>query len=196
MLGFAAIGRYAIGQTTTVIPTVLGDVGAFVLDGQPALFQQTRKADVGTFTLTGQAASRIITARADVGAFTLSGQATSLETGYRLDASPTVTTVGYHVLFAALGQLPLGGAVVGGEQATTFVLSGNDAGFDRVASFGAGVGTFTLTGFDVDLLKQGYPNLIRIFPRVAFGMRGGTRGGGPQVRPSVGATVRARAFGG
>lgn len=196
MLGFAALGRFAIGQTSTVIPTVLGEVGAFTLTGFDALSQQTRKADVGTFTLTGQAASRLITARAAVGAFTFSGNAAGLERGYVLVASPTVITPIDQPLFQALGRFALGQSGSVEQQATTFLFGGNDVLFERVASFGANPGAFVWTGFDVELLKQGYPNTIRIFPRVAFGVRAGTRGGGPQVRPSVGATVRARAFGG
>jgi hypothetical protein len=75
-----------------------------------------------------------------------------------------------------LGQLPLGGAVTGGEQETTFAFTGNNNQFQRVAYIAAGLGTYAFTGNDVTFTLQAYPSNIRIFPRVGRGVRSFTTG--------------------
>lgn len=196
MLGFQALGRYALGETSVVVPIVLAETGAFSLTGNPVHFHLTRKAGTGAFTLTGQPTLRQITFRPAAGSFVLTGVSAGLRRGYRLVASPTVQTYGSHFLFAPLGRFALGGAVTGADQATTFIFTGNNANMNRAAHLDAGTGVFTWTGIDATIIVQGYPTKIRAFPRVAFGMRAGSRGGGPVGRPSIGTSVRARAFGG
>ncbi len=196
MLGHAPFGRYAIGETASVLPVVVAEVGAFTLSGQTALSHRTRKAAAGTFTLTGRAASRRITMVAATGAVTLSGQAANLKRGLRLVAAPTFSTYGYHPLFAALGQLPLGGAITGSTSITTFVLSGNDSVGERFTGLNAESGIFVFTGVAAGLVPTIYPPKIRMFPSVGRGVLGRSAGGGAQIRTSVGGGMRARAFGG
>jgi hypothetical protein len=181
MLGFDALGVYALGQSAVVVTSgvlpLAGEASAFVLGGQPALFHQTRKADAGAFTLTGQPASRRITTVASAGAFTFTGNATNLLRQLVLTTSPEIVTFGRQPLFAALGELPLGGSIANGTQATTFLFIGNNTDGARGVGFSPEVGAFVFTGFDADLnTGDGYPSNIRIFPRVGRGLRGFTSG--------------------
>lgn len=194
MLGFHALGKIAIGELSTESAVVL-ESGAFVLDGQPALFNQVRVAAVGSFTLSGQAASRVISMRAGAGAFVDTGIAAGLHHGRILVASQTITTTVSHFLFAPLGQFSLGGGALN-SQATTFVLTGDNINLNVDNPLTAASGTFILTFIDGALIAAVRPSIIRIFPRVAFGMRAGGRGGGMVAKASAGRSVRARAFGG
>lgn len=198
MLGFAALGRTALGQAPPVQnPIVLGATGTFTLTGNAVTFDRTAPAAVGAFTLTGQPTLRLFSMPHAVGAFTLSGQAANLEHGYRLVASASILDTQEQPMFQALGVLAIGQSGTATAQATTFLFTGINAFFEREVSFQANVGTFTLTGNAAALTFQGYPDKIRAFPRVAFGMRAGTRGGDAIVaKPRVGTNPRARAFGG
>ena len=188
MLGFAALGRLALGEALRKLE-VGGAVGEFTLAGQDVSFRRT-SSEVGTFTLSGQNVTfgrKIVVAagsftvsgqattgdrsfRAAVGAFTWSGQAAAPERGYRLVASPTVTTQGSHVLFAPLGHIALGGAVVGTTSATTFAFTGaNSTGF-RAARVDAASGAFVFTGQSATLVAAVKPTNIRLFPRVGRGV--------------------------
>jgi hypothetical protein len=197
MIGSGALGQFALGEGPSTAAAVAAGTGAFTLTGRATLRQLSIQAGAASFALTGQDTRRTLSIRAGAGAITLTGRAVSLERGYRLAVQPTLQTYGRHSLFAALGELPLGGATTGTEQATTFLFTGNNVGFERAASFQAETGVFTFTGSSVAFIVQGYPSKIRAFPRVAFGMRAGARGSDPIVaKPSIGTSPRARAFGG
>lgn len=73
MLGFAALGELALGQSAqSGAPTGESAVGTFVLSGRSALFQQIRTADGGTFSLGGQSSLRLFTLNAGAGGFAAS----------------------------------------------------------------------------------------------------------------------------
>lgn len=226
MLGFHPLGDVALGEITIGNPVVIGEVGAFVLTGQDALWQRTGVADVGAFTLTGQAALFSLSMSAGTGAFTLAGQDSGVLKGFVLQAEPTVNTFAEHPLFSPLGALAVGESKAN-DQATTFVLTGSNADGARGVTFAADTGSFTLTGYDALLEITGYPSNIRIFPRVGRGIRtfptgrtvastaplvwngqalfwngeqlvwnGKASAGGIIARTSAGRGIRARAFGG
>jgi hypothetical protein len=160
----------SLGEASDLAGEIAGP-GTFALTGYDTLRQVAITAATGVFTVSGQATVRVLSMPAAAGAFTVSGQSVGLERGRRLAASPTILTYGRHPLFAALGQLPLGGAATGGEQATTFAFTGNNNQFQRVAFITAGLGTVAFTGNDVTFTLQAYPSNIRIFPRVGRGIR-------------------------
>lgn len=195
MLGHAPLGRYALGETATVLASVVAATGAFVLSGQAALSQQTRKAAVGAFAVTGQAATRTITFPARRGAFTISGTA-ALERGLLLTASPSVLSTREQPMFVPLGYLALGQSDANTDQVTTFLLTGQNVEFARAKPIYAETGIFTFTGIDAGLISTVYPTKIRSFPRVGSGPRSRSAGGGPIARASTGTGSRARAFGG
>ena len=196
MLGHAALGRYAIGQTAVLLSAIAADAAAYTLTGNASLGQQLRKADAAAFTVSGQAAARQITGAIAAGSFEVTGNTAPLLRGLRLVASGTIATYGHHFLFGALGEFPLGGAVTGGTSLTTFALTGNDSVGERFTGLSAGVGTFLVTGIDAVLFGAFYPPKIRMFPSVGRGVLGRSAGGGAQIRTSVGGGMRARAFGG
>lgn len=194
MLGFQALGKIAIAELSTE-SAATSESGAFVVAGNAALFSLTRVSAVGGFTLSGQAASRVISLRASAGVFVETGRDAGLARGRRLVALPSVTTASGHFLFAPLGEFALGGGSVG-SQSTTFAFVGNNVNFNIDNPLTAGRGLFVLTFIDGALIAVVRPPTIRIFPRVAFGMRASGRGGDVVAKVSSGTSVRARAFGG
>lgn len=173
-----------------------GEVGSFVLTGQDSSFGVGMPAGEGSFSLTGQDSRRTLSLAGTVGAFALTGIATTLRRGHLLYAYNTVAAPTGHVLFAPLGALSLGGSQASLVAGETFAFTGQDIAFGVDASFSAGAGAFVFTFPTTSLSATVYPSKIRAFPRVARGMRGSSRGGGMTARPTVGRTVRARAFGG
>lgn len=196
MLGHAALGRYAIGQTAVLLSAIAADAAAYTLTGNASLGQQLRKADAAAFTVSGQAAARQITGAIAAGSFEVTGNTAPLLRGLRLVASGTIATYGHHFLFGALGEFPLGGGETGATAATLFELTGNNSTGERVTAFVADAGSFVFAGFDAGLVPTIYPPKIRMFPSVGRGVRGRSAGGGAQIRTSVGGGMRARAFGG
>jgi hypothetical protein len=194
MLGFQALGKIAIAELSTESAAISAS-GAFVFTGNAALFSATRGSAPGEFTLSGQAASRVVSMRASVGSFVETGISSNLARGRRLVALPSITTSSGHFLFAPLGEFALGGGSVG-SQSTTFAFLGNNINFNIDNPLVAGLGSFVLTFIDGALIAIVRPSSVRIFPRVAFAMRGRGRGGGVVAKVSSGTSVRARAFGG
>ena len=194
MLGFQALGKIAIAELSTESAAISAS-GAFVFTGNAALFSATRGSAPGEFTLSGQAASRVVSMRASVGSFVETGISSNLARGRRLVALPSITTSSGHFLFAPLGEFALGGGSVG-SQSTTFAFLGNNINFNIDNPLVAGLGSFVLTFIDGALIAIVRPSSVRIFPRVAFAMRGRGRGGGVVAKVSSGPSVRARAFGG
>jgi hypothetical protein len=170
MLGHAALGELALGETTAVVPSVVGERGAFVLSGQSALVHRTGVSAAGAFTLTGQSAGNTVETRPATAVFTLSGSA-GLHRGLVLVAKPNVIRSIDQPLFAPLGTLALGQSGDASEQATTFLLRGNNATLRRIVYLRADAGAFDLAGQSVEISRQGYPPNIRIFPRVGRGVR-------------------------
>jgi len=195
LLGFHPLGDVALGEIEIGDAVVIGETGAFVLTGQDALWQRTGVAETGAFTLTGQPALFSLSMAAGTGAFTLAGQDGGLLKGFVLQAEPTINTFAEHPLFSPLGALAFGESKAN-DQTTTFVLTGSNADGAKSIGFAVDAGAFVLTGQDVTLTFQGYPNKIRVFPHVALPLRGGHRGGGPTGRVTIGTNPRARAFGG
>lgn len=76
MLGFDAVGRFALGQVSSsyIVTTLVADHGSFALTGQAALFATTMVFDFGSFTLSGQSADLTQIYPSDFGSFTLTGQ--------------------------------------------------------------------------------------------------------------------------
>ena len=163
---FGAYGQLAYGQKGNpyFANSMTADVGAFTLTGQAVTFRRglMLPAETGTFTLTGQDVTfdrdRILLAA--TGAFTLSGQDLSLRAARILYASHLPQTNAFYswLGFGAYGQNAYGGSqfVDDTASATTFVLTGNSVGLRRGISFAADVGTFTLTGQDLDRFYRTY----------------------------------------
>lgn len=194
MLGFQALGKDALGELTTV-SAGFAESGSFVVTGNTSLLSSTRVAGIGEFALTGQSASRVLSMRGEIGSFVHTGIAANLASDRRLVALPSILTYPKHFLFSALGELVLGGSS-SSAQDTTFVLLANNVNFNIDNPLIAEQGEFVLTFVDGTLLSPIRPPNIRIFPRVAFGMRASGRGGGMVANASSGANMRARAFGG
>jgi hypothetical protein len=195
---YAVAGSFVIsGQSAQLTRTLLADAGAFSLSGQAAGLSASILGGTGAFTLTGQNAGLATSIKANVGAFALSGQS-GLKATRVLYPSPDVTAQRVEYL---LGGTPLGGAPLGGDppaqtQATTFVLTGYDAGLERRFTLTADPATYTATFVAADLLFSFRPNNIRAFPRVGRGPRGFGRGSKPIAATSGGGGFKARAFGG
>lgn len=195
MLGLSALGRYALGETTTVLGSIVAETGAFTVGGQAALFSQTWRADAGAFTVSGQSATRSITFVAARGSFSISGTV-GLKRGLVLTASSSVLSFGEQPMFAPLGRLAIGQSASSSEQVTTFLLTGSNIEFSRSTPIYAETGEFIFTGVAAGLQTAFYPAKIRSFPRVGSGPRSRSAGGGPIARASTGTGARARAFGG
>lgn len=218
----AEVGTFTLtGQDANLIKFVgvVAQVGTFTLSGQAAQFTRTLVADRGTFTLTGQTAGLDTAVLGGVGSFTLSGQAAGLDTSIRANVGAFTLTgqsatniKAARVLYALsdftvprveflLGGTPLGGAPLGGDppsqtQATTFILTGFNAGLERRFTLTADPATYTATFVSADLQFAFRPSNIRAFPRVGRGPRGFNRGGKPIAATSSGGGFKARAFGG
>lgn len=101
MLGFDAVGRFALGQVSSpyIVTTLTAEAGTFALNGQAALFATTMVFDFGAFTLSGQAVDLTQIYPSDFGSFTLTGQDNlmlpSLEAG-------SFTLTGQDVTFSPL----------------------------------------------------------------------------------------------
>lgn len=77
MLGFGAIGEYALGQVQSTT-YLTAEAGAFALTGQAVSFTASLPAQAGSYVLTGQAALFATTFVAAPGSFTFTGQAAGL----------------------------------------------------------------------------------------------------------------------
>lgn len=127
MLGFEALGRYALGQfTSTAAFSVTASAGSFTLTGVAAgvTAQRYLSAGAGSFTLAGPTTRFPLVMPADVGAFTLTGIA----------ATPTAV----RRIVSAVGS---------------FALSGQE--ITPKVTMPAGVGAYSLTGIS-SVLVQGY----------------------------------------
>lgn len=197
MLGHEALGRLALGQAPDLTRTVLAEVGAFTITGQAASATYGMPAEAGAFTIGGQAVSRTLNVIAGAGAFSITGQDIALLRTLVLEAEPTVALrPPRQPMFSPLGMLALGESVPAFQQTTTFVLTGIDTQGTRRIPLIAETGVFTITGQDVVLILEAYPPKIRVFPRVAFGVRSRAQGGGPMASVTGRSAPRARAFGG
>lgn len=129
--------------------------GVYVLTGQDAWLQHHHilYGDAATFTLTGQSAGLAVSMPGDVGAFVLTGQSVGITAVRVLYAQPHITqSYTGHVLFAALGQVALGGSVsVDAGAQTTFTLTSQNLILRRGYSVPADAGSFVWTGYGADL---------------------------------------------
>ena len=196
----ASTGSFVLGGQDVVLyydagANLVADVGSFVLSGQDTSFGVGMPAATGSFTLTGQSSVRQLSMPAATGSFALSGSLT-LRRGLTLYAYNTLSGSTGHFLFAPLGSLSLGGSAASVQAGTTFAWTGQQVSFGVAATLPAAVGSFVFTFPTTQLSSSVYPTKIRAFPRVARSIRGSSRGGGMAARPTVGRTVRARAFGG
>lgn len=144
MLGFAQLGRLALGQSAPRSAfSIIAAAGSFVLAGQDANATIVGTSEVGAFTLAGQTANGNLSMPAAVGGFTLTGQAAgSVLTISMVAASTPAVRSRSWVTFAALGSTHLGS---GGPSAPpTFALKGQSLSFGL--SMPAAVGAFVLTG--------------------------------------------------
>lgn len=146
---FGAIGEFAIGEASAVDTySVAAGVGEFTLSGQAAGLRAARilTAGAGAFALSGQDAALEYGRKvaAGQGAFILTGQSVSLRVGYRLVASPFPETARAHVMFSALGAVPLGGGRLRGR--ITFALRGENVNLRATRRTVAGAGSFILSG--------------------------------------------------
>lgn len=196
----AQVGTFTLtGQDAQFTRTLVADRGTFTVTGQAAGLDTAVLGGTGAFTLTGRAAGLLTSIRANVGAFTLTGQsATNVRAARVLYALPDFTVARVEYL---LGGTPLGGSALGGDppsqtQATTFVLTGYDAGLERRFTLSADAGAFAATFVAADLQFTFRPSNIRAFPRVGRGPRGFNRGGKPIAATTGGGGFKARAFGG
>ena len=153
MLGFAPLGRFAIGQGRSASATLMAaSAGSYTLTGQAALFSISVPLEAGAYTLTGKDAVFPVSMPAAAGSYTLSGQAAALNAAATLYVSPYPSTRSRFVGFSALGSAALGqGSSL--SIGTTYTLRGSDA----TVAFGmaASAGSYTLTGFAARLV-EGY----------------------------------------
>lgn len=153
MLGFAALGRFALGQGRSASATLIAaSAGSYTLSGQAALFSISVPLDAGAYTLTGKDAVFPVSMPGAAGSYTLSGQAAALNAAATLYVLPYPSTRSRFVGFSALGSAALGQGLslsIG----TTYTLRGSDI----AVAFGmsANAGSYTLTGSDARLV-EGY----------------------------------------
>jgi hypothetical protein len=151
MLGFAPLGRFAIGQGRSASATLIAaSAGAYTLSGQAALFSISVPLEAGAYTLTGKDAVFPVSMPAAAGSYALTGQAASLNAALSLYCSLYPATRASFVGFASLGRAALGqGSSL--PIGTTYTLRGSDI----VLAFGmpANAGSYTLTGSDVRLVE-------------------------------------------
>lgn len=151
MLGFGALGQYALGEAPEddVFLALVADSGAFTWSGQSAGLSAVRSLSAGaaSFTVTGQDAGlRVARAPLSAGSasFTWNGQSASVLYGYVLHASPHPSaTGGSHFLFAPLGGIGLGAAEDDSETATTFVWQTQNVQKSQTRIMIASAGAFT-----------------------------------------------------
>lgn len=160
MLGVrGALGQYAIGQfeAASGAYTIGADAGAYTLTGQDAALRVGRvlTAATGSYTLTGQDASfsRDRRLAAYAGSYTLTGQDARIVATRTLVASPNTREAGTaytHFMFAALGEVALGGSVSQSVDApaVTYSLQGFDTTLRRGISVQADAGAYAITGYD------------------------------------------------
>jgi len=152
MLGFDALGRLALGETSASTSKAIQiGVGSFSVTGQAAGLAAARKitADAGAFSVTGRDAALPISMPATVGEVTFTGNAVGVVTVRRLVCSPYPIRNRQMFGFAALGEVGLGQAQE--PDGVTFQISGQELTFN--VSMPAEVGTFTLTGQDARIVK-------------------------------------------
>jgi hypothetical protein len=153
MLGFAALGRLALGQARAASATLIAaSAGSYTLTGQAALFSISVPLGAGAFTLTGNDAVFPVSMPAAAGSYALTGQALTLAAAASIYCSPYPANRARFVGFSALGGAALGqGSSL--SIGTTYTLRGSDI----AVAFGmaASAGSYTLTGSDARLV-EGY----------------------------------------
>jgi hypothetical protein len=156
MLGHAALGEFALGQVSAYVAieySLTAEAGAFTFTGQSAgvAAERTLSAGAGALALAGQdvgvTADRALAG--GIGAFTLAGQDIIARSDRVLVASHLPAPRLSHFLFAALGEVALGGTGTQQDITTTFALSLKPAGLFYGLQVSAGA--FTFTGQDVNL---------------------------------------------
>lgn len=160
MLGArGALGQYAIGQheAASGAYSLAADDGAYTLTGQEVTLRSGRvlTADAGAYTLTGQDAtlSRDRRLACATGTYTLSGQSASVVATRTLVASPNTreaATTYQYVMFAALGQVALGGSASAdvSAPAVTYSLQGHDTQLRLGFNMQANAGAYAISGQD------------------------------------------------
>lgn len=147
------VGTYSLSGQDVELRSGLPE-GVYTLTGQDVTLRwgHVTIADVGTYTLSGQAAGLAVSMPADVGTYTLTGQDASITATRYLYPTPYLTSDTYvNVLFAALGQAPLGGSQfidASTSSVTTYELTGFDTILRKGFSVQVDVGNYTLTGQD------------------------------------------------
>lgn len=142
MLGFDALGRFALGQVGSafIVTTMIAAAGSYSLTGIADLFRVNFLTVVGTYALTGNAAPLDRLVPAAVGTYTLTGIA-DLFTVTMAEAAGSYLLTG---IAAVLDRsFP--------ADAGSYTLTGIDAAF--IASMAMAPGAYTLTGNDTDLLS-------------------------------------------
>lgn len=151
MLGFAALGLFALGEIPPSTATkIVGEPGSFAITWQTVVARPSMSAASGAFTLSGQPATLRTSMPAAAGSFALAGQSANLTAALVLTAESSSTGRGSYFGFAALGDVALG-EISRVATAATFALSWQDDS-SRV-SMPAPAGSFVLTGSDARLVE-------------------------------------------
>lgn len=165
MLGSrVAIGEKAIGQFETFAATTLAaSTGSYTYTGNSTGLAYGHKltAATGSYTYTGVAVAFARTNRllAAPGSYAITGQTSTILRGaFRLVASPNTreaATVYKHVLFAAIGEVSLGGSATASvtAPANTYSYTGYDVSLRRGISMAAAAGSYTWTGVSASYVR-------------------------------------------
>ena len=155
----AEAGTFTLTGQDAALRWSAAEPGAFTLTGQSVTLQHHHVVQpaAGAFALTGQNAGLSVAMPADTGAFVLTGQAaTMLATRviYPSELPATDADEYRHILFAAIGEVAIGGSKtqVAAAPVVTYVLTGHDTILRQGFSVTAEVAAFTLTGQDATVL--------------------------------------------
>lgn len=201
MLGFSAIGQFALGQgSSSVTLQLVADAGAFTLTGQSVnllvhrrLYASNEVATDRRYLLfaalggVGIGQGESITTGATT-TFSLRGESVGLYFGHRLAAgAASFALTGFDVTLRATRMITAGTG--------SFTLTGLNVGLVAARRLVVGAGAFVLTGFDAGF-NQFRPR-IKGFSRAATAIFGRSLAAvGIRGRSASASSIRGRSTGG